>query len=275
MDLPLCRSPSQCKRRAGEALPPELEGAGTAAILALIMFLAPALGVPHEQMLQDTLKSIIVSFGALGAALLFFWRAQQRDALRWHAVIVLPVLLMAYALGSMAWSHTYLAGVEAIRWFLFALAAVAGPEHLVARAAAAARLGDSWRRRGGFAVGGAAVLGQFQPVSAGPTPGIDLRQSQLLCRVRGLLPAVRGAADRPGPAKRPGRAADRQRRPGHRRHPDDRHPQRADRVVAATRAVAALHGLAVPAATGYSRMDPPHPGLGGGRARRRWWSVWA
>src|SRR5512140_1086856 len=104
-----------------QALPPELEGAGTAAILALIMFLAPALGVPHEQMLQDTLKSVVVSFGALGAALLFFWRAQQRDALRWHAVIVLPVLLMAYALGSMAWSHTYLAGVEAIRWFLFAL----------------------------------------------------------------------------------------------------------------------------------------------------------
>ncbi|MEO8653917.1 MAG: O-antigen ligase family protein [Ramlibacter sp.] len=106
---------------SGQALPPEVEGAGTVAILALIMFLAPTLGVPNEEMLQDTLKSIIVSFGALGAGLLFFWRAQQHDALRWHAVIVLPLLLMAYALGSMAWSHTYLAGVEAIRWFLFAL----------------------------------------------------------------------------------------------------------------------------------------------------------
>lgn len=106
---------------ASLALPPELQGAGTVAILALIMFLAPALGVPHEEMLQDTLKSIIVSFGALGAALLFAWRAQQREALRWHAVIVLPLMLMAYALGSMAWSHAYLAGVEAIRWFLFAL----------------------------------------------------------------------------------------------------------------------------------------------------------
>ena len=103
------------------ALPSEVENAGTVAILALIMFLAPALGVPHEEMLQDTLKSIIVAFGALGAALLFFWRVQQRDTLRWHAVVLLPVLLMAYALGSMAWSHTYLAGVEAIRWFLFAL----------------------------------------------------------------------------------------------------------------------------------------------------------
>ena len=28
---------------------------------------------------------------------------------------------MVYALISTAWSHTYLAGVEAIRWFLFSL----------------------------------------------------------------------------------------------------------------------------------------------------------
>jgi O-antigen ligase len=107
--------------QGGQALPPEVEGAGTVAILALIMFLAPAVGVPSEEMLQDTLKSIVVSFGALIAGLLFFWRVQQRDALRWHALMVLPLLLTAYALGSMAWSHTYLAGVEAIRWFLFAL----------------------------------------------------------------------------------------------------------------------------------------------------------
>jgi O-antigen ligase len=105
----------------GQPLPAEVHGTGTVAILALMMFLAPALGVPHEEMLQDTLKSIVVSFGALGAGFLFFWRAQQRDALRWHAVIVLPLLLMTFALGSMAWSHTFLAGVEAIRWFLFAL----------------------------------------------------------------------------------------------------------------------------------------------------------
>jgi len=86
------------------------------------MFLAPALGVPHEEMLQDTLKSIVVSFAALGAALLFFWHQRGRNvALRWHGVMWLPLLLMAYALGSMAWSHTYLGGVEAIRWFIFAL----------------------------------------------------------------------------------------------------------------------------------------------------------
>ena len=103
------------------ALPLEAEGAATVAIFALMMLLAPALGVPSEEMLQDTLKSIVVSFATLGAAMLFFWRVQQTAALRWHAVMVLPLLLMAYALGSMAWSHTYLAAVEAIRWFIFAL----------------------------------------------------------------------------------------------------------------------------------------------------------
>lgn len=87
-----------------------------------MMFLAPALGVPNEEMLQDTLKSIIVSFAALGAALLFFWSQRGRTAsLRWHGVMWLPLALMAYALGSMAWSHTYLGGVEAIRWFIFAV----------------------------------------------------------------------------------------------------------------------------------------------------------
>jgi O-antigen ligase len=58
---------------AALALPAETAGVGTAAIFALMMFLAPALGVPHEEMLQDTLKSIVVSFATLGAALLFFW----------------------------------------------------------------------------------------------------------------------------------------------------------------------------------------------------------
>lgn len=105
------------------SLPEEVKsGDWTVAILALMMFLAPALGVPHELMLQDTLKSIVVSFAALGAALFFFWNQRNRTAaLRWHAVVWLPLLLMAYALGSMAWSHTYLAGVETIRWFIFAL----------------------------------------------------------------------------------------------------------------------------------------------------------
>ena len=108
---------------ASKLLPAEIErGDWTVLILAITMFLAPAVGVPHEEMLQDTLKSIVASFGALGAGLLFFWHQRnRRDGLRWHAIVWLPLALMVYALGSMVWSHTYLAGVEAIRWFIFSL----------------------------------------------------------------------------------------------------------------------------------------------------------
>ncbi|MCJ0763306.1 O-antigen ligase family protein [Variovorax terrae] len=109
--------------RSTLALPAEIgKGDWTAILLALMMFFAPAMGVPHEEMLQDTLKSIIVSLIALVAGLLLFWHQRnRRDALRWHALMWLPLALMAYALGSMVWSHTYLGGVEAIRWFIFSL----------------------------------------------------------------------------------------------------------------------------------------------------------
>jgi len=101
---------------------PAEAGSGIVAVFALMLLLAPALGVPNEELLQDTLKSIIVSFAALLAALLFFWELRNRgEPLRWHAVVWLPLLLMAYALGSIAWSHAYLASVEAIRWFVFSL----------------------------------------------------------------------------------------------------------------------------------------------------------
>ena len=105
------------------ALPAEVErGDWTVLILGLMIFLAPSVGVPNEMMLQDTLKSIVVSFGAVIAGLLFFWQQRnRRDGLRWHAIMWLPLALMFYALGSMVWSHTYLGGVEAIRWFIFSL----------------------------------------------------------------------------------------------------------------------------------------------------------
>jgi O-antigen ligase len=92
------------------------------AVLGTMMFVLPAVGVPNELMLQDTLKSAIAAFGILSAALLFFWQQRHRTApLLWHGMVWLPVVLMLYALGSMVWSHTYLAGVEAIRWFLLSL----------------------------------------------------------------------------------------------------------------------------------------------------------
>ncbi|HZY18643.1 MAG TPA: O-antigen ligase family protein [Ramlibacter sp.] len=82
----------------------------------------PAVGVPHELLLQDTLKSMLVAFAVLGAAAWFFWReAGAVRRLLWHDVLWLPLLLTVWALGSMVWSHAYLGGVEAVRWFLFAL----------------------------------------------------------------------------------------------------------------------------------------------------------
>ncbi|MGQ5461299.1 O-antigen ligase family protein [Ramlibacter sp. MAHUQ-53] len=95
-----------------------------AALLALMALLVPALGVPSELMLQDTFKSAAVAFLTLGAALAFFW-AQRREAapVHWHAVLWLPLALLAWALGSMAWSHAFLGGVEAVRWTLFTLLA--------------------------------------------------------------------------------------------------------------------------------------------------------
>lgn len=97
-------------------------GDGVVLLLAAMMLLTPAVGVPHEFMLQDTLKSMVVAFGTLVAAWLLLWQNLRRsEPLQWQGVLWLPLLLMVYALGSMAWSHTYLAAVEAVRWFVFSI----------------------------------------------------------------------------------------------------------------------------------------------------------
>lgn len=94
----------------------------TVVLLAVMAALVPAVGSPGPELLQDSLKSMGVAFFALGAALHFVLTHRRSDApLRWHPVLWGPLALMAWALGSMAWSHTYLGGVEAIRWALFAL----------------------------------------------------------------------------------------------------------------------------------------------------------
>jgi len=126
---PVSQPPPVSAQPAGDAvgrraISAEAGSGLVAALLGGAVFLAPALGVPHEDMLQDTLKSIVVAFMALAAALVFCWNVRRHtEPLRWHAVLWFPIVLCAYALGSMAWSHAYLAGVEAIRWFLFALLA--------------------------------------------------------------------------------------------------------------------------------------------------------
>lgn len=91
-------------------------------VLAWTFFLVPALGVPGEWMVQDSLKSAVLAVGTVLAGLSFFWQKRHNTTpLLWHGVLWLPLVLMTYALGSMAWSHAFLAGVEAIRWFVLAL----------------------------------------------------------------------------------------------------------------------------------------------------------
>lgn len=115
--------PAPRPERAVLALPAEAgPGDWTAVLLAVMMFLAPALGVPNEEMIQDTLKSIVVSGFSVFALLVFFLRERDRtDPLRWHVVLWLPLMLAAYALGSALWSHPFLGTVEAIRWLLFSV----------------------------------------------------------------------------------------------------------------------------------------------------------
>lgn len=86
------------------------------------MLMVPALGVPSEELLQDTFKSILVSFGTLAAGLSFLWlRRDLSKKVIVHPLFALPAALSLYAVASMAWSHTFLAGVEAVRWFILTI----------------------------------------------------------------------------------------------------------------------------------------------------------
>ena len=94
----------------------------TALLLSLMMVMVPAMGVPHEELLQDTLKSMLVSFFALATSFVFFWhQRRQTGTVLFHGLLWLPLGLMVYALGSMAWSHAYLGGVETVRWLVFSV----------------------------------------------------------------------------------------------------------------------------------------------------------
>ena len=95
---------------------------GTVLLLAAMMFLAPTIGAHNEEPLQDTLKSIFIALFALSSAVFFFWQIRNQEvSVKFPWLFCLPAGLMIYAIGSMLWSHTYLAGVEAVRWFVLSL----------------------------------------------------------------------------------------------------------------------------------------------------------
>lgn len=100
-------------------------------LMAMMMAVVPIIGVPHELWMPDTVKSILVAMITLGAGLAFFLELRRAGGKVYlHAAIGLALLLAIYALGSMIWSDTYLASVEAVRWLLIGLIIFLGANSL-------------------------------------------------------------------------------------------------------------------------------------------------
>lgn len=79
----------------------------------------PAMGVPSEELLQDTFKSGLLALSILSIFFIYsldLYKDPRKITI--HYAVYLPVLLFLYATASMRWSHMFLAGVEAARWFL-------------------------------------------------------------------------------------------------------------------------------------------------------------
>lgn len=100
-------------------------------LMAMMMFVVPVMGVPHELWMPDTVKSILVAMITLGVGMVFFLRLRRvGGTVHLHAAIGLALLLAVYALGSIFWSDTYLASVEAVRWLLIGLIIFLGANSL-------------------------------------------------------------------------------------------------------------------------------------------------
>ena len=69
-------------------------------LLSVMMVVVPATGSATEELLQDTLKSTLVAFFALGAAFMFFWDQRKRAAeIHFHGLLLLPLGTSALTLG--------------------------------------------------------------------------------------------------------------------------------------------------------------------------------
>ncbi len=123
-ETPATQSHENSRFSGGERAGEHASSPAAAWILAVTLAVVPMSGIPGEWVLQDTLKSALLAFGVIGAALAFVCsklQTQETGAIRVHGLLLFPAVLSAYALGSMAWSHSYLAGVEACRWALLGL----------------------------------------------------------------------------------------------------------------------------------------------------------
>ena len=102
-------------------------------VLSLAFFLTPLVGATGPTLVQDTLKSALMSAGIVFAGMALLWHRWQAPVdwhgnthLHGHPALLAPAVLALYACASMAWSHPYLAAVEAIRWALIGLLAWLG-----------------------------------------------------------------------------------------------------------------------------------------------------
>lgn len=91
-------------------------------VIALTLAIAPALGAWTEEILQDTLKSALISLFAICGLLALYWQTiHRKKSFAISFAIVPPLALLVHAASSTQWSQTYLAAVESVRWFMFIL----------------------------------------------------------------------------------------------------------------------------------------------------------
>lgn len=91
-------------------------------VIALPLAIAPAFGAWTEEMMQDTLKSALISLFVICGLLALYWQTFHRQKSFTNSfAIVPPLALFVHAAIGTQWSHTYLSAVESVRWFMFAL----------------------------------------------------------------------------------------------------------------------------------------------------------
>ena len=97
-------------------------GRGPLLLMALTLALLAGLGSPFEDIEHVTFKDAYGSVLLLAAGAWMFFNARGSESrLRWHPVLVLPLMLALHAASSMIWAHTWLAGIETARWLLVTL----------------------------------------------------------------------------------------------------------------------------------------------------------
>ena len=76
-ETPATQSHENSRFSGGERSAAHASSLATARILAVTLAVVPMSGIPGEWVLQDTLKSALLAFGVIVAALVFVWSRLQ------------------------------------------------------------------------------------------------------------------------------------------------------------------------------------------------------